>query len=363
LTANTFQQPKGLMMQDIFLEIARAGILAPSADNNHVFQLDFTETAIRLWPTKAFAANTDRLRHVLGLMSLGAVVENMRLRAGELGFTASVSWLSTRGTAQIVQLDLQPSLDTQADALAAAIPTRHTNRRMYHGPALNDAEVQSLNSAITSVEGIQLIWLRGEARRRALRLIWRAESERFLRKTLHEDLFSSIRFDLSWNETAEQALPPGALEIEPPMRPLFKALRHWALMRPLTWIGVHRLIGLRAGWLPAWQAPALGMLATTLPVEHGATATGQAFERLWLRATLLDIALQPLAASAVLPLQSSADQGASDELRLALTKGWQAITPGITPLMAFRMGHAAPPTIVTRRHQLESYLITTKQSL
>jgi len=351
------------MMQDIFLEIARAGILAPSADNNHVFQLDFTETAIRLWPTKAFAANTDRLRHVLSLMSLGAVVENMRLRAGELGFTASVSWLSTRGTAQIAQLDIQPSLGIKVDALAAAIPTRHTNRRMYHGPALNDAEVQSLNSAVTSVEGVQLVWLHGAARRRALRLIWRAESERFLRKTLHEDLFSSIRFDLSWNETAEQALPPGALEIEPPMRPLFKALRHWALMRPLTWIGVHRLIGLRAGWLPAWQAPALGMLATTLPVEHGATATGQAFERLWLRATLLDIALQPLAASAVLPLQSSADQGASDELRLALTKGWQAITPGITPLMAFRMGHAAPPTIVTRRHQLESYLITTKQSL
>ena len=140
------------------------------------------------------------------------------------------------------------------------------------------------------------------------------------------------------------------------MRPLFKALRHWALMRPLTLLGVHRLIGWRAGWLPCWQAPALGLLTTTLPIDEGAVAVGAAFERLWLRATLLDLALQPLAAAAVLPLQSTSDCCASDELRSALTRGWQSIAPGCTPLMVFRTGRAARPKIKAGRQPLASYM-------
>lgn len=348
-------------MRETLLDIARSGVLAPSADNQHVFRIELSEATLRLWPTSEFALTTDRLRRVLGLISLGAVVENMRLRAGELGLVSRTTWFPADSAGLIAEMNFQPDPAAPGDELAAAIPGRHTNRRMYRGPGLSDDETALLNSAVAPAEGVRLIWLHGDARRRALGLIWRAESERFLRQRLHEDLFSSIRFDLSWHETTDQALPPGALEIEAPMRPLFKALRHWALMRPLTWVGVHRLVGLRAGWLPCWQAPALGLLATSLPTEQGAVAVGTAFERLWLRATLLDLALQPMAASAVLPLQSAADRGASDELRSALTAGWQTIALGVTPLMVFRMGRAERPTVTSGRRSLEDYLIAVEQ--
>jgi len=345
------------MHREILLEIAQSGVLAPSADNQHVFRIELGESAIRLWPTNEFATATERHRRILGLMSLGAVVENMRLRAGELGFLALVGWFPSDIAGPIVELDMQPGQTALGEDLAAAIPARHTNRRMYRGPDLNDSEIAILSAAIAPAQGVRLIWLLGAARRRALGLIWRAESERFLRKRLHQELFSSIRFDLPWDETAERALPPGALEVEAPMRPLFKALRHWRLMRPLTWIGLHRLLGLRAGWLPCWQGSALGLLATSLPVEQGALAVGAAFERLWLRATLLDIALQPMAAAAVLPLQSAADQGASDNLRYALTAGWKAIAPELTPLIVFRLGRAGRPTVTSGRPPLVDHLL------
>lgn len=346
------------MTREILLDIVRSGVLAPSADNQHVFRIELTESAIRVWPTSEFALTTERHRRVLGLISLGAVVENMRLRAGELGLVARPHWFPAGNTGPIAEMNFQSTPAVPGDELAAAIPERHTNRRMYRGPGLTDDETALLSTAVTPVEGVQLIWLHGEARRCALGLIWRAESERFLRERLHQELFSSIRFDLSWHETADRALPPGALEIEAPMRPLFKALRHWALMRPLTWIGVHRLVGLRAGWLPAWQAPVLGLLTTSTPVDQGAVAVGTALERLWLRATLLDLALQPMAASAVLPLQSATDGGASDELRSVLAAGWQTISPGITPLMVFRMGRAARPAVTSGRRPLDDYLYT-----
>jgi len=86
---------------------------------------------------------------------------------------------------------------------------------------------------------------------------------------------------------------------------------------------------------------------------------GAAFQRLWLRASLLDLALQPMAASAVLPLQSAADQGASDNLRSELAEGWQSIAPGQTALMVFRLGRAAQPTITSSRLPLEAYLGAT----
>lgn len=344
-------------MRNALMEIARSGILAPSADNNHVFRIEVTDTAIRLLPTNEFSKTKDQLRRVLGVISLGSVVENMTLRAGELGFATRAAWSPDDDSGPIVVLEFSHAPNVTADILASAIANRHTNRRMYRGPQLSDQETVYLNQAVAPVDGISLVWLRGTARRRALRLIWQAESERFLRKQLHDDLFSSIRFDLSWHETANVALPPGSLEIEATMRPLFKALRHWRLMRPLSWLGVHRLIGLRAGWLPAWQAPALGILATSLPIDEAAYRTGSALERLWLQATQMGLAFQPMAAAAVLPLQSNAAEGASESLRSELLNGWQTIIPGLTPMMVFRIGRAEPPTTVSGRLPLEDYLI------
>lgn len=347
-------------MRNALMEIARSGILAPSADNKHVFRIELTATAIRLWPTPEFTAASDRLRRVLGLISLGAVVENMTLRSGELGFMTRVTWAPNFDPGPIVTMEVFHSPRPIADDLSASIPNRHTNRRMFNGPHLTSEEIKRLNDAVATVAGAQLIWLHGNARKLALRLIWLAETERFLQKKLHKDLFSSIRFDLSFSDTAAEAIPPGSLEIEPPMRPLFKALRHWGLMRLLTWLGFHHLIGLRAGWLPAWQAPALGVLVTSLPIEHGAYSAGAALERLWLRSTSLNLAFQPLAASAVLMLQATADEGASDKLRRQLAEGWQKIIPDQKPMMIFRVGRAMPPTVISTRLSFEEYLIDSK---
>ena len=350
-------------MKSALLEIVLAGVLAPSADNEHVFRAEILEAGIRLWPTAEFAAlpAMDRLPRILGLLSMGAVLENMRLRAVELGYTAQVKWLSGSGSEPMAQLSVQKVVAQTSDTLAASIPARQSNRRMYHGPLLTPHETAQLNAAVSPVAGTQLIWLQGAARRKALSLVWQAESERFLRQDLHHEIFSSVRFDLSWTANAQWSLPPGALEIEPPMRPMFKLLRHWGLMRALTWFGVHRLLGLRAGWLPAWQAPALGLLVSTLPVEEGALAVGAALERLWLQASLLDLALQPLAASAVLMQPSTRANGASDALRATLAAGWQSIAPGTTPLMVVRIGRAAMPSLRSGRRPLEEYLLPAQK--
>jgi hypothetical protein len=345
-------------MHDQLVEIARSGVLAPSADNQHVFRLELTDTAIRLWRSEEFAACKEPHRRALGLISLGAVVENMQLRAGQLGLAIDIRWSLASAVGPVAEIEVNKHAQSASPSdLALAIARRHTNRRMYHGPGLSDADAAQLSAATAEVRGAQVQWLVGDSRRRALRMIWRAESERFQRRRLHEELFSSIRFDVSWRESADYALPPGALEIESPMRPLFSMLKNWALMRALAGIGVHRLLGLRAGWLPCWQAPALGLVLTNLPLDAGAVAVGQAFQRLWLRATLMNLALQPMAASVVLPLQKGDHaQGASVGLRSMLESGWRSIAPpGFVPLMLFRLGRADAPTVTAGRLAIDHY--------
>ena len=344
-------------MREKLLAIAHSGLLAPSADNLHVFRIELGETFIVLWPSSEFQRCTDNLRRVLGLISLGAVTENMRLRASEVGLQAHIRWHLDWSTKSLARLDFRESL-LPSDELAQAISRRHTNRRMYRGPSLTEDECRRLSDSNLAAAGVDLVWLHGGARARAMRLAWAAESERFLRRHLHEDLFSSIRFDLGWHESANTSIPPGALEIEAPMRPMFKALGQWSLMKPMARLGLHRLLGLRAAWLPCWQAPALGLLTTKMELQAGAVAVGAALERLWLRATCMGLAVQPMAASVVLPLQTDAIDGASAGLKSKLAAGWQAVAPDSTPLMLFRMGRAKAPTVVSGRPPLEDMLIS-----
>jgi len=346
-------------MKDKLLKILHSGVFAPSADNQHVFQAEILDSAIRLWPSDAFSSTINPIRLTLGLVSIGAVIENMRIEALALGLNSNISWLyEHNNSGPFAELKFHTIAEPIFDEFASAVPHRHTNRRMYQGSKLEEHQISALNDAATGVDGVQLTWLTGNHRKKALQLIWSAESERFLQKSLHEDLFSSIRFDLKWSETSKTLLPPGALDIEAPMRPIFKALRNWYLMRPLTSIGLHHIIGLRAGFLPCWQAPALGLFTTTGGIEKGAVNAGAALQRVWLKATLLGIAMQPLAASCMFALPNSSGQGPSDELRSFLVSGWEEIAPGRLPMMVFRVGKAASPSIRTARPPVNQYIRT-----
>lgn len=341
--------------------IAHSGILAPSADNGLRYYFEYQDQAILIWADQDFVSNTERHRRVLDLLAFGASAENMLLRASELGFSTQLSWFPSKDPLLIVRLDFQANPSIPPDALAQAIPDRQTNRQVFYKGTPSDAQRTRMSVELEKIPGVRLIWLEGSERKLALKLIWQAESARFQSQRLHQELFSSIRFDLNWRENADFGLPPASLEVEPLMRPMFKALRHWPLMRALNLFGLHRVMGMRAAYLPCIQAQALGLVCSNLPLEPAALAVGRGFERAWLCATLERLALQPMAASVVLPLQVDADLGISAKARAQLNAGWEEICRGDIPLMLFRLGCmdvTAAPTLKTGRKPLSSYRLS-----
>ena len=338
-------------------DILQAAILAPSADNHHRLRFEATASSVLIWSEPGRLAGLSGYKRTLDLVSFGAVIENMSLRASAHGLALAVTLLPENEPDLVAQLDLQPG-SAPLDALNESIPIRHTNRRLlFKGPPAPAATLQDIVDAAEKIPGCSLDWLdSADLRSKALRLIRLAEGERFRNKLLHVELFENIRFDLSWKESCEEALPPGALEIETPLRPFFRLIRHWPVMRALNLVGGYKQLGWRAGDLPCRFAPHLGVISAPGLADHHQINAGRAFERAWLAVAQHGLALQPMPASVLYAQATAVEQGIPVEMQKRLHAGWDALQPGKTPLMVFRMGFANEPSFVSGRQALGHYL-------
>lgn len=338
--------------------ILESAILAPSADNQHRIRFKLDQNFIQVINTEPALPLPGGYKRALILMSLGALVENLTIAATRFGIKTAITYFpDPKQPDWVLQIHLQPS-QTGTDPLLPAIPLRHTNRRVFfHGPKMSSTERDQLNALAHVFPGCQLNWLDGfKVRNQVLRLMRRAESERFRTRALHEELFSAIRFEMGWRASCPEGLPPGALGVEPPLRPIFTLLRHWPVMRMANMLGIHYMLGWRACDIPCRLAPHLGLLAISNTDDLSVMSVGRFFQRIWLTATLQGRVLQPMPASAIFALSGASAEGVPVELQRGLSDGWKASLGEAIPLMLFRMGSARPSSIAAGRWGLKAYL-------
>lgn len=327
-------------------ELARAANAAPSADNRHVFRLAVDGEALCMLDTAALHEPPAH-RRLLGLISVGAAVENLVLRGARLGLTLQPQLLAAAGPGSpLVRFGVSampPPVAT--DPMEAAIEQRHSNRQVrFRGPALAREQRELLGARCAAVPGASLAWLDEPVQRRAaLALLRRAEAERFRNRTLHRELFEAIRFDVGWGASSDRGLPPGALGLPPPERLGFGLLRHWRLQRLGNLFGLHQLVGLRAADLPCRLAPHLVAITTAGNGQQEAVAAGRTLQRIWLAATALGLSCQVFAAAGLYAQEIATD--VVPHLRSQLRQGWESLCPGRVVWMTMRLGFAAPAPV------------------
>lgn len=333
--------------------------MAPSADNQHRVSFELAAPTIRVWYAEAELPPPGGYRRVLALLSLGAMLENLAIAASRLGLSVAATLLPEQSHPQLL---LELALDRQpiaVDPLWEMIPRRHTCRQVFfRGPRLRDDQLGELDAAVRARLVARLLWLdEPERRKEALRLMRRAESERFRNRVLHEELFSAIRFDVGWQATCSEGLPPGSLGVEAPLRPFFALLRHWAVAQSANVVGMHHLLGFRSCYLPCRLAPHVGVVVVDRPDDYSVLEAGRAFQRLWLTVTRQGRMLQPLPAAALYACRKSSElEGIPVVLHEALIQGWKRILGDTVPLMLFRMGVAPACAVTTGRRPLADYL-------
>lgn len=336
--------------------ILESATLAPSADNRHPLRFEVVDNSVFLRHVEAELPPRGGYKRVLALLSLGALVENLAIAATRHGYCATTTLFPDNAPVDcVVRVVFRPDAQGE-DPLCSMIPLRHTNRKLYfQGPELHGEEKARLALAIQASPACSLTWLDEPVlRKKALRLMRRAEAERFRVPLLHQELFSAIRFDVGWNVTSEEGLPPGVLGVEKPLRPFFTLIRHWPVMRILNLLHTHYFLGWRASYIPCRWAPNLGVIAVKSMDDQSIYEAGRAFQRTWLTATRLGRVVQPMPAAALYALEGARLEGISRELQLWLSAGWRELTPGETPLMLFRLGVAQAMSIHTGRRPLSS---------
>lgn len=344
---------------DPLRRILAAAVLAPSAENKHYLRFEALADCVRLFTTDRASWADQPHRQMLALLSYGAVVENAALRSAELGYALAATWLPEPGEPELMAELRWEASTAPSDPLGHAIEARHTNRRFYRRARVSAEALARVSAAAQTSPHTPLLWLDDAAPRAlALKAIRIAETERFRRQALHGELFGAVRFELGWKQTADEGLPPAALQIEPLMRTPFALLRHWRVMRAANLLGAHFALGLRAGYLPCALSPQIGLILASEPrQEVGALQAGRTFERVWLAATAEGLALQPMAAATALTHQKSGDGWVSAGARARLSELLNEMRQGHSaqPYLLFRLGQADAPSVVTARRPLEDY--------
>jgi nitroreductase len=349
----------------VWRSLIAAAMRAPSADNRLPLRLVWRDDALE-WHAAADAAwDVQAHRPWLAHLACGAALENACLRAATLGRCLETEVApDARIPTLLARTSLGPALLPQTSAQAGwadAIERRSTNRRFYRRARLPGATLTAIEAAASGVPGVRLLWLdRAELRRPALTALRLAESERFLQPSLHRELFEAVRFDVGWHDTTTAGLPPGALEVESPLRGAFPLLRRPMVARALASVGLHVVLGARAAWAPCALAPHLALLIGEPTAD--AVAAGRALQRAWLAATVADVAVQPLAAVGA-SLRQRPEAGwvrpaTQHRLQTLLAHLYRSAgLPAQTQTHLFlRMGRAAAPSVVASRQHPDALL-------
>ncbi|HFE37536.1 MAG TPA: hypothetical protein ENK06_03820, partial [Gammaproteobacteria bacterium] len=223
------------MKTKIINQIIKAGIAAPSADNSQPWQYSQTGNIIHLYIDKTRAGKISDTRYLLSDIALGCVAENMLIQGRHLGFEGKVQYFpNDEATSPLFPLSITfKKAETTESISANAIYARKTDRSFpWKGPVDKDAK-QRIQAETFGIDGVNLHWLNKKQRKIACKALFLAESLRFSNKKFHQELFSSIDFNLNWKQSSTEHLAPAALNIEFFAKPIFKAARNWKTMKIL----------------------------------------------------------------------------------------------------------------------------------
>lgn len=349
--------------RDVLLRLIECGIRASSADNCQPWRFAPSGDGIHI-----VIERTDAFYDVDSLPSyfaIGGVVENIRIAAAHHGYAAEIARLP-RGEAGdlAATVSLRPDTGAAPEALYRLVPERCTNRRPYSRRRPTAEVLRALEDVCAPEPGFRLALLTdGGEMRTVAGLVMKADRIRFEHEQTHHEFHAKLRFTRQEKEGAGDGLSIDTLELGPLGGPFLRFLRPWRRTARLNRWGLSRLLALHA-YLLTRRAGATGLFAGPAPTPLAYLRGGELFHRLWLTATGLGLALQPMAALPLYLLRLERARGAGFEprhLSLLAPMGRQlrelfGARPQEHPMMLFRLGYAPGPRARSARRPLSASL-------
>lgn len=339
------------------MKIIEYGTYAPSGDNSQPWRFEVEESAgrIKIFNIPGKDNPILNVRQRGSYIAHGALIENMIIAVSQLGYSAALE-IFPQGisdlTATITLLHSEP----KNEPLFSYIKERTTNRKPYKNIPLSEGEREALISSAAATPGCELRLIENkEAMKTIAKAMSATEKVALETRELHKLFFDDIIWDEAKNEAGESGLYIKTLEVPPPVRLIFKIIKNWPAMRFFNFLGFNKLAAKGNAAIYA-SAAAHGAVVVENRDENFVSA-GRAFQRLWLEATRLGLALQPVTGTLFLSERVEARNGnpfSKENLKL-IREAAQKISFAFglnatkIPAMLFRIGRASPPSARSRR--------------
>ena len=345
--------------------ILNAGNQAPSGENCQPwhFVVRGQTIEVHLLPERDQSAYSWGQR--ASYLANGAAIENIVIAASAEHYRAEVKYFPNADDPQhVVTISLIKDPRLQIDPLAGFIDARISNRKAYQKDSLTPEERMALIRSGGGEESITLIDA-VDALKRLGRVGATNEEVMLANRSLHNFFFSHVSWTKEEDEEKKIGFYIKTLELPPPAQAMFKAFRHWKVMRLFNKIGFNRAVAKQNAATNA-SAAAMGafMINRTEPLDF--VKVGRAVERLWLTATSLGLSFQPLTGVLFFKLKiAGGEVGAfsSQEQKLimsAYAEASQILKAGERHIaFIFRVGRGDTPSAHAVRFPLED-VVTVK---
>jgi len=279
----------------VLRRLVEAAVRAPSGDNCQPWQFHFDggdRLEISFLPERA--KSFFDFNHCGTLISVGAVIENIRIQAASDGLAVDVTYTGDEDPGRpVVVLGLRPDeAITVASARLHAMLQRTVTRRPFLPKKIAREKLSEVLA--NPVEGVDVRVIEdGRSIRQWARLIYLADRIRYTHPVIHKELFEKIQFTKAAAQQTRIGLEIDRLGAGPAANLIMRFLQPWPRMQRLRKIGVDRALSGHSRLL-AVSSGALVLL--TIPgtdQRHWITA-GEQVERLWVQAQEQGLCVHPM---------------------------------------------------------------------
>jgi ThiF family/Nitroreductase family len=351
-------------------QLVEAAARAPSGGNSQPWRWLWQQGRLFLFLDTSHSHSVLDFQSLAAIAALGAAAENLVLAAHSQGVGVRLDEFPLGGDSCLAATfefcDRGDADDQSAavDALADWIAVRVTNRRHGVRSALPDSVFAEFAGSVSEDADAQLRCVRSvEGLEEAGRILGAGDRLLFLNERLHREMMSEIRFEEDRGSASCRGIPVETLDLAPADRAGLEMARSWpALSLVKQWGGGRNLEKMSRKAIA--NSSAVGML-TMRGVERGDYFRGgRAFERVWLTAARLGVALQPMTALSY--LFARMNRGSGEDLDAATLSGlhelwpsWKALfnlTGTEAEVLVFRLSAADPPSSRAPRCPIDEIL-------
>lgn len=347
---------------NMLTELVTAAIRAPSGDNCQPWQFRTNDSGailVDILPERA--KSFFDFQHRATFLSVGAVLENMRIQAGYQGYELNFDYPSGEqpGKAAAIVAGANKSAAQVGPEKHQAMLNRTVNRRPFFRRCPSTEKLSALTTDPIPETQTHIYRDRDEIRTWA-RLIYLADRIRFSHPVIHREVFGKILLNRKEIEQTRMGLEFDRLGIGPGSAGILKLLKPWERMQRLSRFGADSALSNQSRLL-ALSSGAMVLVSVADNTAKSWMFGGQQVQRLWVTAHELGLCTHPMTVALYLS-QRYREQGMKDFLPghepwlKEISTTLDQLLNGRIGIMIFRLGSAMKMSGPAVRLPLERFL-------